>query len=122
VLTPAVQRLDWEGTPRRAVATSKTFKQLARFAGDSDAEGRRVLRRVELKAWIPRIAAMTPEQRAELPGVLASRARQLLAGAVIASTAMTALGIDQVEICPWALREGILLRRLAPLPSPDALR
>jgi exopolyphosphatase/guanosine-5'-triphosphate,3'-diphosphate pyrophosphatase len=122
VLAPAVQRMEWEGTARRAVATSKTFKQLARFAGEQGTDGGRVLRRTELRQWIPRLAAMTLEQRAELPGVPASRARQLLAGAVVAHTAMTALRVEEVELCPWALREGILLRRLAPLPSPDALR
>jgi exopolyphosphatase / guanosine-5'-triphosphate,3'-diphosphate pyrophosphatase len=124
VLTPAVQRLQWESQPRRAVATSKTFKQLARFAGEPDPSGSggRVLERRELKAWVPRLAAMTPAQRAELPGVTPARARQLLAGAVVAATTMTALGLDRVHICPWALREGILLRRMAPLPSPEALR
>src|SRR5436309_2487371 len=122
VLAPAVERLRWEGRPARSVATSKMFKQLARFAGADDADGRRVLNRAELRTWIPRLAAMTPAQRAELPGVPASRARQLLAGAIIAATTMRELGVEQVEICPWALREGILLRRLAPLPSPDALR
>ncbi|TML28830.1 MAG: hypothetical protein E6G35_08075 [Actinobacteria bacterium] len=122
VLAPDVERLHWEGRPARSVATSKMFKQLARFAGADDADGRRVLNRAELRTWIPRLAAMTPAQRAELPGVPASRARQLLAGAIIAATTMHELGVEQVEICPWALREGILLRRLAPLPSPDALR
>lgn len=25
---------------------------------------------------------------------------------------MRALGIEQMEICPWALREGVILRRI----------
>jgi exopolyphosphatase/guanosine-5'-triphosphate,3'-diphosphate pyrophosphatase len=125
VLAPTAQRLSWEGQPRQVVATSKTFKQLARLARRTDPTrptGTRVLHRRELQAWIPRLAAMTPTQRAELPGVRPARARQLLAGAVIAEATLKALDIDRVEVCPWALREGILLRRLAPLPSPDALR
>jgi len=124
VLGPAVQRLHWEGRPHRAVATSKTFKQLAHFAGEADpaGTGQRVIYRSDLKTWIPRLAAMSPAQRAELPGVSASRARQLLAGAVVAATTMSALGVDRLDVCPWALREGLLLRRMAPLPSPDALR
>lgn len=120
---PTVQRLHWEGHPGTVVATSKTFKQLARFAGRSDpAAASRLLHRQDVRAWIPRLAEMTPDQRAVLPGVRPARARQLLAGAVVAAVTMKALGIETVQICPWALREGILLRRLAPRPTADALR
>jgi exopolyphosphatase/guanosine-5'-triphosphate,3'-diphosphate pyrophosphatase len=51
-------------------------------------------------------------ERAELPGVSASRAPQLLAGAVVIESAMELLGVDLLDICPWALREGLILRRL----------
>ncbi|WP_442875068.1 Ppx/GppA family phosphatase [Actinoplanes sp. NBC_00393] len=117
VLTPAVRRLDWEQRPQKVVATSKTFKQLARFAGEAG-----TLRRRELRSWIPRLARMTPAQRAELPGVARSRARQLLAGAIIAETTMAALGVERLEVCPWGLREGVLLRRISPPPGGHALR
>ena len=55
---------------------------------------------------------MTAAQRSALPGVSASRARQLLAGGLVVSATMDLLGVDRLEICPWALREGIILRRL----------
>jgi exopolyphosphatase / guanosine-5'-triphosphate,3'-diphosphate pyrophosphatase len=109
LLAPAVQRLHWEGQPGTVVATSKTFKQLARFAGRTDpATGERLLYRNELRAQISRLAAMTPDERTALPGVrrARARARQLLAGAVVAATTMAALDVDRVQICPWALREG----------------
>jgi exopolyphosphatase/pppGpp-phosphohydrolase len=64
---------------------------------------------------------MTPRQRAALPGVTAARARQMVAGAIVADIATAQLGVDHVEICPWALREGILLRRLSPLLTSDSL-
>jgi exopolyphosphatase/guanosine-5'-triphosphate,3'-diphosphate pyrophosphatase len=92
------------------IATSKTFKQLARLAG---ADGRLTLD--GLQDWIPRLAAMSPEERAGLPGVAASRSRQILAGAVIAAATMEALEITHVDVCPWALREGLLLRRITEL-------
>lgn len=110
-----------KGYAGRVVATSKVFKQLAHLAG-TRSSGVRVLYRRALREWIPRLAAMTPDERAKLPGVRPERARQLLAGAVVAATTMRVLGVDRVEICPWALREGILLRRLDPLPVPDGLR
>ncbi|MEY9487120.1 exopolyphosphatase/guanosine-5'-triphosphate,3'-diphosphate pyrophosphatase [Streptomyces calvus] len=104
------------GGPDHVVATSKTFKQLARIAGAArSAEGlyvQRELKRESLEAWVPRLAAMTAAERAELPGVSEARAGQLLAGALVAEGAMDLFGVERLEICPWALREGVILRRL----------
>jgi exopolyphosphatase/guanosine-5'-triphosphate,3'-diphosphate pyrophosphatase len=36
----------------------------------------------------------------------------LLAGALVAEATMELLDVDQLQICPWALREGMILRRL----------
>ncbi|MFS8198926.1 Ppx/GppA family phosphatase (plasmid) [Streptomyces sp. CWNU-52B] len=104
------------GAPDHVVATSKTFKQLARLAGAArSADGlyvQRELKRRSLEDWVPRLASMTAAERAELPGVSEGRASQLLAGAVVAEGAMDLFGVETVEICPWALREGVILRNL----------
>ncbi|MET9258001.1 Ppx/GppA family phosphatase [Streptomyces sp. NPDC048182] len=104
------------GSPDHVVATSKTFRQLARITGAArSAEGpyvQRELKRASLEAWVPRLAAMTGAERAELPGVSAGRAGQLLAGALVAEAVMDLLRVESLEICPWALREGVILRRL----------
>lgn len=104
------------GAPDHVVATSKTFKQLARIAGAArSAEGlytQRELKRESLEAWVPRLAGMTTAQRAELPGVSEGRAGQLLAGALVAEGAMDLFGVETLEVCPWALREGVILRKL----------
>jgi exopolyphosphatase/guanosine-5'-triphosphate,3'-diphosphate pyrophosphatase len=71
-----------------------------------------MLRREDLSAWLPRLAQMTAAQRAELHGVSAGRAAQLLGGALVAEATMELLGVEQLQICPWALREGVILRRL----------
>ncbi|MGP3984613.1 Ppx/GppA phosphatase family protein [Streptomyces sp. KR80] len=109
------------GPPDHVVATSKTFRQLARIAGAArSAEGlyvQRVLTRKALEEWVPRLAGMPAAARAELPGVSEGRAGQLLAGALVAEAAMDLFGVDEVEICPWALREGVILRRLDHLPA-----
>ncbi|GHF63410.1 hypothetical protein GCM10010218_51220 [Streptomyces mashuensis] len=108
------------GAPDHAVATSKTFRQLARIGGAArSAEGlyvQRTLDRAALEEWVPRLAGMTVKQRAALPGVSEGRAGQLLAGALVAEAAMDLFGLDEIEICPWALREGVILRRLDHLP------
>ncbi|MCK1798269.1 Ppx/GppA family phosphatase [Streptomyces sp. XM4193] len=104
------------GAPDHVVATSKTFKQLARLGGAArSAEGlyvQRDLDRKTLEEWVPRLAGMTAAERAELPGVSEGRARQLLAGALVAEGAMDLFGVEMLEVCPWALREGVILRRL----------
>jgi exopolyphosphatase/guanosine-5'-triphosphate,3'-diphosphate pyrophosphatase len=55
---------------------------------------------------------MTQAERLKLPGVSASRVAQLPAGAIVADAVLELLGVDQLEQCPWALREGVILRRL----------
>ncbi|WP_149830590.1 Ppx/GppA phosphatase family protein [Streptomyces tailanensis] len=104
------------GAPDHVVATSKTFKQLARIGGAArSTEGlyvQRDLKRDSLEAWVPKLAAMTTAQRAALPGVSEGRAGQLLAGALVAEAGMDLFEVETLEICPWALREGVILRRL----------
>jgi len=73
---------------------------------------RRTLTIAGLRQVIGFISRMTSADLAELEGVSPARSHQLLAGAVVAEAAMRALGLPSVEICPWALREGVILRRL----------
>lgn len=104
------------GAADHAVATSKTFRSLARVCGAAPSEEgpfvRRELRRGDLGKWLPRIAKMPPERRASLPGVSAARAHQLLAGGLVAEAVMDLFSIEALEICPWALREGVILEQL----------
>ncbi|TDC07794.1 Ppx/GppA family phosphatase [Streptomyces sp. 8K308] len=104
------------GAADRVVATSKTFKQLARIAGAArTSEGlyvRRDLSREDLRTWGQKLAELPVRERQQLPGVSEGRARQLLAGAVVAEATMDLFGVESLEICPWALREGVILRRL----------
>jgi exopolyphosphatase/guanosine-5'-triphosphate,3'-diphosphate pyrophosphatase len=104
-----------------AVATSKTFRQLARLDGAApSSEGQRVERELTLEGlnkWVPRISGMNYSQRAQLPGISVGRADQLLAGAIVAQETMEFLKLNTLEICPWALREGIILRRLDWFPD-----
>ncbi len=104
------------GLPDRAVGTSKTFRSLARLTGAApSAAGPRVKRTLTadgLRQVISFISRMTAADRAELEGVSADRSRQMVAGALVAEAAMRALSLDTLEICPWALREGLILRKL----------
>jgi len=116
VLSEPAAKLAGAGPYDRVVATSKTFRTLARLAGAApSSEGprvQRVLTRTGLTQVTAFISRMASGDLAELDGVSVSRAHQVLAGAVVAAAAMDALGVDRLELCPWALREGVILRRL----------
>ena len=108
------------GPPDRAAATSKTFRSLARICGAAPStEGplvARVLNLAELRGWIPKLVAMSPGDLAVLPGVSPSRTHQILPGALVAEACMDIFDLAELEICPWALREGVILERLDQLP------
>lgn len=99
-----------------AVGTSKTFRTLGQLTGAAPAaEGlflRRTLVRKDLADVVTGLAAMAPADRSKLSGVSRGRADQILAGAVVAEAAMELAGVDELRICPWALREGLILNYL----------
>lgn len=109
------------GAPDRMIGTSKTIRSLARMCGAApSAEGpyvQRTLARDDLRALVPKLAKMTAAQRASLPGVSAGRATQVLAGSMVIEAVMDLLDIQALELCPWAMREGVILRRLDGLDS-----
>lgn len=104
------------GAPGIAVGTSKTIRTLARLTGAAPSSAgpyvRRNLTAPGLRQLIAFISRMTAADRAELEGVSNDRSHQIVAGALVAEASMRALGIDELEICPWALREGVILRRI----------
>jgi exopolyphosphatase / guanosine-5'-triphosphate,3'-diphosphate pyrophosphatase len=104
------------GKPQRAVATSKTFRSLARICGAAPSDDgpyvARSLHRDDLSEWVPKLIAMTAAERADLPGVSAGRSTQLVAGALVADAVMDLFDVNSLEVCPWALREGVILNRL----------
>jgi exopolyphosphatase/guanosine-5'-triphosphate,3'-diphosphate pyrophosphatase len=104
------------GRPDRAVATSKTFRSLARICGAAPSgDGPlvpRALRGDELSRWIPKLAAMSEKELRALAGVSPSRTHQILPGALVSLAAMDIFDLPELEICPWALREGVILERI----------
>jgi len=94
----------------RAIATSKTLRTLARLSGDwFDGSGKNIsveaIRKISAK-----LSEMDESTRAKLPGVSENRASQIVAGAFVAENVMRNLDIKELEICPWALREGVVLK------------
>jgi exopolyphosphatase/guanosine-5'-triphosphate,3'-diphosphate pyrophosphatase len=94
----------------RAIATSKTLRTLARLCGDwFEGSGNNIsidaIRKISNK-----LADMDTSARAKLPGVSENRASQIVAGAFVAESVMRNLDLKNLEVCPWALREGVVLK------------
>lgn len=115
-LVDATKRMRDQGPAGMAVGTSKTLRSLARLTGAApSSEGpfvKRTLTAPGLRQLINFISRMTAADRADLEGVSSDRSHQIVAGALVAEASMRALGLEKMEICPWALREGVILRRL----------
>src|SRR5215212_3778546 len=104
------------GPPDVAAATSKTFRSLARICGAAPSGNgplvERVLAQAVLREWLPRLVDLDPADLAELPGVSPSRSHQIVPGALVAEAVMDIFDLAELQICPWALREGVILERL----------
>lgn len=106
-----------DNSERTAIGTSKTFRTLRRIQQFYLPEFGNALTLSGLGTITEKLQRMSADERAELPGVSSSRARQIVAGAMVAQGAMSQLGIEKITQCPWALREGIVLQRLDWLKS-----
>lgn len=115
-LSGVAKKIFKNGKPDLVVASSKTFRSLARLTGAAPYSAgprvQRVLTDSGLSQLMAFISRMSASDIAELDGVSASRAHQLVGGAMVAKAAMRALSLSELHICPWALREGVILRRL----------
>lgn len=94
------------------VGTSKTFRTLARLANYWYGDKPQTLEANALLGIIPRLTDMTNDERSKLPGISIGRAEQIVSGAIVARIVMERLAISELEICPWALREGVILKWL----------
>ncbi|SFI76215.1 MULTISPECIES: Ppx/GppA phosphatase family protein [Microbacterium] len=118
-LAPVAELMSGQTRPDHVVGSSKAIRSLAKLAGYPvpgwSGNERMRMPRAALGSWIPRLARIPAAARQELPGITADRTLQIVAGAVVLHTAMTMLDVDELEVSPWALREGVLLRYIESL-------
>ncbi|SFN71654.1 Ppx/GppA phosphatase family protein [Mycetocola miduiensis] len=116
VLEAARSEFSGLGKPGQIVGSSKTIRSLARLAGsETDGVGeedRLTLRRNRLDDWVPRLAQIPADSRPALPGITTDRTFQIVAGGIVLSEAMAAFNVRELDVSPWATREGVLLRYL----------
>ena len=99
----------------QVLAQSKMLRQLAVLAESTEERVARHpdrLIRAGVVRWLPRLGELDQHERAALPGISRSRARRVLAGAIVAEAVLDELGAETAEVCPWGLREGLVFRFL----------
>jgi exopolyphosphatase/guanosine-5'-triphosphate,3'-diphosphate pyrophosphatase len=115
-LASAGQQIRAAGPYDHVVASSKTFRTLARLTGAAPSSAGPQVQRVLTAPGLRQVSAFLQRMATAdigcLEGVSSNRAAQIPTGALVAEATVSALGLPEVEICPWALREGVILRRL----------
>lgn len=104
--------------PAMAVGSSGTIADLARAATAKRtgsvprALNQLTVSRDELLELHERLLAMPAEQRARVAGIEPRRADLLPAGSTLVVTALDLFGMNELTVCEWALREGIVLETI----------
>jgi len=116
-LAPLRERVE-RFAPERAVAIGGTVRALFRLANALDEEEHRIpldaaLRRSEVDALVARLASSSQAQRRRMRGMSARRADLLPTGVLIVQEILRSLGLREVSVCDWGLREGALLEAIA---------
>ncbi len=58
------------------------------------------------------LAALTLDERSKMAGLSRARAEIIVAGGQILEAAMEAIVVDELSVCDWALREGVIIAHL----------
>ena len=116
-LEPIRERVE-RFAPERAVAIGGTVRALYRLANGLDEDTHRVpldarLRRSELDALAERLAGSSHAGRMRMRGMSARRADLLPTGALIVQAIARTLGLRELSVCDWGLREGVVLDAIA---------
>lgn len=107
---PAVDML--VATSGTAICCADLADFFAGREGRGAGGGLRELRLRELSELVPRLATMRRREIAALPPVGAPRAGSILAGALLLEELARRAGVDRLQICDRALREGVVLEAL----------
>ncbi|MDP9173865.1 MAG: Ppx/GppA family phosphatase [Planctomycetota bacterium] len=104
--------------PLKAIGTSGTLENLAAMTGseagsNGDGAHTQIIERSKFDKLLAELMESESGTRARIRGLDDQRKDQIVAGAVLVSELMRRLHLKRVEICPSALREGILLDYLS---------
>lgn len=102
LVTPC-RKLGWQ----RVIGSSGTLRAIAAMAAAGE-EGAREFTRGDLERLRDAVIAAGHVDRIDLPGLSARRSPVIIGGLAIVEALSNALGIQQFEVSPSALREGLL--------------
>lgn len=104
--------------PVKALGTSGTLENLAAMCGseaaaNGDGHGPQVIERGKLDKLLVELLESRSKDRARIRGLDDQRKDQIVAGATLVAEIFRRCSLKRIEICPSALREGILLDYLS---------
>lgn len=102
--------------PLKSIGTSGTLENLATLCGseaDGNGHGPQIIERAQMEKLLAQLLESRSRERAQMRGLDDQRKDQIVAGAVLVSELFDRLNLKRMEICPFALREGILLDYLS---------
>jgi len=103
--------------PVKAIGTSGTLENLATMCGsEPSANGQpqaQIIERRPLEKLLAKLLESRSKNRARIRGLDDQRQDQIVAGAALVGQMFERLNLKRIEICPAALREGILLDYLS---------
>ncbi|HLM61083.1 MAG TPA: Ppx/GppA phosphatase family protein, partial [Pyrinomonadaceae bacterium] len=103
-----------------STGTSGTILNLASLLNFQTAENARAKPEIQLKkltALNKMFAGLTTEERAKMPVISPQRAEVIVAGGQILEGVMRAFGIERLQPCGYALREGVIIDYLREMES-----
>ncbi len=117
-LTPLVEQIE-ALRPVKVIGTSGTLENLATMCGSEPshngnaANHPQIIERGRLEKLQAELLESRSKDRAKIRGLDDQRKDQIVAGAVLVNELFRRLRLKRIEICPSALREGILLDYLS---------
>lgn len=104
--------------PVKTIGTSGTLENLAAMTGsepstNGDHRGTQNIERDRFEKLLAELLESKSKDRAKIRGLDDQRKDQIVAGAMLVSDIFRRLNLKRIEICPSALREGILLDYLS---------
>lgn len=102
----------WSVTSGTSGTVLNTSALIAHFS-DKDFEELPAIEFKQLRKLNALLGGMSLAERSAIPVINERRAEVIVAGALILEGVMTALGIETVRVCPYALKEGVIIDYLS---------
>lgn len=114
-ISPVAKKVNKLGPFDMVVGTSKTFRLLSEISGYQPAQ-EKAFQQISSRSLIRTgyfLSHMKFSGIASIDGVSSNRAELVVPGAQIITALLQEFNVTQLHLCPWALREGLILQKTA---------